>query len=172
MIPAGSLGHWAYLPCLLIWALPVIAVQWLLGGRYLWRERRVWPWVALGLCLYFTLADAIAIAAGAWSFDRRALTGLMVGPVPIEEVLFYLLTALMCTQGFVTLWFGYEDRAQLRLRARERLARLTRRAASLSLAAKARGARGGAAGQEAPPRHDDPSAPAALSSVAGPSDGR
>ena len=107
-------AHWAYLPFLLVWALPVVAIQWALGGRYLWRERGVWPWVALGLCAYFTLADAVAIAAGVWSFDTHALVGVALGPVPLEEILFYLLTSLMVTQGFVTLWYGYADRETLR----------------------------------------------------------
>ncbi len=120
----GALGaHWTYLPFLLVWALPVVAIQWALGGRYLWRERSVWPWVALALCAYFTLADAVAIAAGVWSFDSRALVGVALGPVPLEEILFYLLTALMVTQGFVTLWYGYADRAALAQRARAWLPR-------------------------------------------------
>lgn len=120
----ATAAHWPYLPFLLVWALPVIAIQWALGGRYLWRERHTWPWVALGLCAYFTLADAVAIRAGVWAFDARALTGVALGPVPLEEVLFYLLTALMVTQGFVTLWFGYADRKALARRTRTRLARI------------------------------------------------
>lgn len=120
----GAAAHWAYLPFLLVWALPVIALQWALGGRYLWRERRVWLWVALALCVYFTLADAVAISAGVWSFDARALVGVALGPVPLEEILFYLLTALMVTQGFVALWYGYADRAALASWARGRLMRL------------------------------------------------
>ena len=107
------MSSWPYLPFLLIWALPVIAIQWALGGRYLWRERRVWPWIALGLTAWFTLADAVAINAGVWSFDAHALIGVALGPVPLEEILFYLLTALMVTQGFVALWYGYADRAAL-----------------------------------------------------------
>jgi lycopene cyclase domain-containing protein len=120
------MSHWPYLPFLLVWALPVIAIQWALGGRYLWRERHVWPWVALGLTAWFTLADAIAISAGVWRFDERALVGVALGPVPLEEILFYLLTALMVTQGFVTLWYGYADRAALAARVRARLERARR----------------------------------------------
>ena len=93
--------RWSYLPFLLIWALPVIAVQWLVGGRYLWRERGGWPWIALALGIYFSLADAVAIKAGIWRFDTTSLVGLWLGPVPIEEVLFYLLTATMVVQTVV-----------------------------------------------------------------------
>lgn len=124
VVAATAQVGWAYLPFLLVWALPIIGIQWALGGRYLWRERRVWPWVALGLCAYFTLADAIAISAGVWKFDARALTGIALGPVPLEEILFYLLTALMVTQGFITLWYGYADREALALRVRRRVRRL------------------------------------------------
>lgn len=117
------MNGWAYLPFLLTWALPVIALQWLAGWRYLWRERRRWPWVALALGAYLTLADAVAIAAGIWSFDQRRLTGLYLANVPIEEALFYLLTAMMVVQGFTIAWAAWEDRAQLTARWRARLSR-------------------------------------------------
>lgn len=126
----SHLGHWPYLPFLLVWALPVIGVQWLAGGRYLWRERRLWPWIVLGLGAYFTLADAIAIHAGIWRFDGRALVGLALGPVPIEEVLFYLLTAAMVVQGFVIAWAAWPERRLLVERWRARLARVRGRPAN------------------------------------------
>lgn len=117
-----SANRWAYLPFLLVWALPIIILQWALGGRYLWRTCGVWAPVSLALCVWFTLADAIAIAAGVWRFDSRALLGPALGPVPLEEILFYLLTSLMVTQGFIALWEGYADRRALTRRARLRLA--------------------------------------------------
>jgi putative membrane protein len=115
--------HWPYLPFLLVWALPVLLVQWLVGARYLWRGRRSWPWLVLGLGAYFTLADAIAIIAGIWRFDRTALAGPALGPVPIEEILFYLLTAAMVVQGFVVAWGVWEERTTVAARWRGRLAR-------------------------------------------------
>ena len=96
--------HWPYMPFLLVWSLPVIIIQWLVGGKYLWRECGHWMWIALGLCLYFTFADAVAIRSNIWHFDTRSLIGVWLGPVPIEEVLFYLLTATMVVQGFVIIW--------------------------------------------------------------------
>lgn len=118
------MSDWLYLPFLLVWALPVIALQWLAGGRYLWRERCRWPWVVLALGAYLTLADAVAIAAGIWSFDARRLSGLYLANVPLEEALFYLLTAAMVVQGFTIAWAAWEDRAQLAACWRARLARL------------------------------------------------
>lgn len=107
------MNHWPYLPFLVAWALPVVAVQWLLGGRYLWRERRIWPLIVLAFAVYFTIADAVAIQAHIWRFDNAALIGVAIGPVPIEEVLFYLLTAAMVVQGFVTLIGAWGDRCSL-----------------------------------------------------------
>lgn len=121
--PAGT---WAYLPFLLVWALPVLAVQWLVGARYLWRERGRWPWIVLGLGVYFTAADAIAIATGTWRFNARALVGPSLGPVPIEEVLFYLLTAAMVVQGFVVAWGVWGERAQYVAQWRARLSPIVR----------------------------------------------
>ncbi len=123
------MSGWAYLPFLLVWALPVIALQWLAGGRYLWRARRRWPWIVLALGAYFTLADAVAIAAGIWRFDRRQLTGLYLANVPVEETLFYLLTAAMVVQAFVIAWAAWDDRGQLAARWRARLSHLGRRPA-------------------------------------------
>ncbi len=93
--------HWLYLVFLLGWSLPILGGQWFLGWRRLWRERFRWPWIVLGLAIYFTLADAVAIQQRIWSFDPAFLTGWQLGNVPIEETLFYLLTAAMIVQGFV-----------------------------------------------------------------------
>ncbi len=118
--------HVPYLPFLLIWALPVVALQWLVGWRYLWRERRHWPWIVAGLGAYFWLADAVAIAAGVWSFDERSLIGLYLGPVPIEEILFYLLTSAMVVQGFVLFQAAMADKEAIRERFRQRIDALRR----------------------------------------------
>src|SRR6185437_10902388 len=103
------MSHWPYLPFLLVWALPVVALQWLVGGVYLWRERGRWLWIVLGLGAYFSLADGIAIHAGVWRFDGRALLGLWLGPVPLEEIAFYLLTVAMVVQGCVIAWAVLDD---------------------------------------------------------------
>src|SRR5438874_1757029 len=121
------MNHWPYLPFLLVWALPIIVVQWLAGGRYLWRERKLWLWIVVGLTLYFSLADAVAIDAGIWSFDNSSLVGISLGPVPIEEILFYLLTATMVVQGFVIAWSAWGEREKLIARWQRRLSIIRKR---------------------------------------------
>ncbi len=99
-----------YLLFELIWALPVLALQWALGWRYLLRTWRLWVPALMALTIYFSLADAVAIQQGIWRFDERALVGLSVGNVPVEEVLFYGLTGAMILQGMVLDWFFLSER--------------------------------------------------------------
>jgi lycopene cyclase domain-containing protein len=45
----------------------------------------------LPVFVVFTLWDVLAIRAGHWAYDPRQTTGLHVGNVPIEELLFFLV---------------------------------------------------------------------------------
>lgn len=96
--------HPPYLPFLLVCAAPVIIGQWLIGGRKLWRWRAAWVPVVGILTVYFSLADAVAIETRIWRLDHAALIGIWIGPVPLEEVLFFLLSSAMIAQGFVLFW--------------------------------------------------------------------
>ena len=42
----------------------------------------------------FIAWDYLAARAGWWTFDRRYLTGLFAGPLPVEELLFFLVIPL------------------------------------------------------------------------------
>lgn len=101
-----------YLPFLLVWALPVVIGQWLIGWRMLWRWRSVWMPLVPILTVYLSLADAVAINALIWRFDAHALIGVWIGSVPIEEVLFYCFTSAMLAQGFVLFWAGSRRHAR------------------------------------------------------------
>jgi len=90
-----------YLLYELAWAVPVLALQWLAAGRELWRRRRA-LFAAVGLgTLYLAVCDAFALGHGIWQVDPRRTLGLRLGPLPLEEALFYLLTNLMAAQGFI-----------------------------------------------------------------------
>jgi lycopene cyclase domain-containing protein len=95
--------HWLYLAFLLIW-IGVIGLQWLIGWRKLWKERWAWLWVAIGLSVYFSFAGAIAIEQHIWFLRPDFLIGWYIGNMPVEEMLFYLLTTVMIVQGFVMLF--------------------------------------------------------------------
>ncbi|GER84288.1 MAG: lycopene cyclase domain-containing protein [Thermogemmatispora sp.] len=97
------MAHATYLLFLLAWALPILGLQWLAGWRKLWVWRRRWPWAVLLVGSYLTLADSLAIAQHIWFFQPTLILGLTLGNVPLEEALFYFLTAAMIAQGYVLL---------------------------------------------------------------------
>jgi lycopene beta-cyclase len=97
------LGQGTYLFFELTWAVPVLTIQWLAGPRSLWASRR-WLLPAIGaVTLYLSLADAFAVANGIWAISPRRTLGLSFGPLPLEEVIFFLVTNAMVVQSIVLL---------------------------------------------------------------------
>ncbi len=92
----------SYLLHISTWMLPVLAIQWVVGARILWRNRLPIIAPALITGIYLTLADSFAIRSGIWFFDPAQNLGLKLGPyVPMEEAVFFLLTALLVSQSLV-----------------------------------------------------------------------
>lgn len=92
-----------YLGAILLWASPVLALQWGVGGPALVRHRQLITVAVLVPTLYLWIADRIAIAAGLWELSPVFTTGRTV-PVlglPIEEAAFFLVTNLLVVQGLV-----------------------------------------------------------------------
>jgi lycopene cyclase domain-containing protein len=94
-------GHGTYLLFELTWALPVIAIQWLVGPGCLWASRRLLLSAVGVVTLYLSLADALAITGGIWSISPARTLGLSLGPLPLEEALFFLVTNVMVVQSIV-----------------------------------------------------------------------
>jgi lycopene cyclase domain-containing protein len=94
-----------YLGTLLIWAGPVLALQWGFGWTYLARQWRTLT-VAVGVpTLYLWVLDTYAIRTGIWYLSDRYTLGVdlpLLG-LPIEEAVFFLLTNVFVVQGLV-LW--------------------------------------------------------------------
>jgi lycopene cyclase domain-containing protein len=89
-----------YLALLLVWALPPIGLQILFGADFLLRYRRL-----LGLSisiptLYLSLADALAIWHGTWTIHPgQSLNIFLGGVLPLEELIFFLVTNTMIVFG-------------------------------------------------------------------------
>ncbi len=96
-------GHLTYLIFELVWALPVIAGMWAIGRAPLRRARRLLVVGTLAPTLYFSAADAVAIHNHIWTLNPERIVGLRLGPLPLEEAVFFLVTNLMTVQGFVLL---------------------------------------------------------------------
>lgn len=90
-----------YLGLILAWAAPVLALQWAYAGPLIWRQRRA---LLLGVAvptLYLWIADAVAIHLGIWRISERHTLGAAVGPLPLEEAVFFLGTNLLVVQGLL-----------------------------------------------------------------------
>ncbi len=92
-------AHATYLILLLVWLAPVLAIQWHAGARIL---RARWRVVALATLLptaYLAAADHYALRAGIWQISAERATGIALAGLPLEELLFFLLTNLVVVQA-------------------------------------------------------------------------
>jgi lycopene cyclase domain-containing protein len=94
-----------YLALELAWALPPIALQLAFGADILWHFRRLVFLAIVPLTLYLSAADALAITLGTWTINpEQSLNIFVAGLLPIEELLFFLLTNTLISFGIVLLW--------------------------------------------------------------------
>lgn len=94
-----------YLALILVWACPVLAVQWAYGGQHLWRLRHILFWAVAMPTLYLWGADRIALGLGIWHISDRFTTGLALGGLPIEEALFFVVTNMLVVQGLLLMLY-------------------------------------------------------------------
>lgn len=91
-----------YLGLELAWALLPIMLQLAFGGDILRRYGRLVVAAIGSLTLYLSAADYLAIGSGTWTIDpAQSLPGLIAGVLPVEEVVFFLLTTTLITFGIV-----------------------------------------------------------------------
>jgi lycopene cyclase domain-containing protein len=88
-----------YMGLIMAWAAPVLALQWIVGGHHLWKAKKLVLAAFVPPSIYLCIADAIAIWNGVWVISEETSTGLMVGVLPIEEILFFFVTNLLVVQG-------------------------------------------------------------------------
>ncbi len=90
-----------YLALILSWALVPVFIQVAFGADILrahWRELLI---SILVPTFYLWFVDSLAIASGTWVIDPQQTTGLMLGGLPIEEMLFFLMTNLIIGFGMI-----------------------------------------------------------------------
>lgn len=90
-----------YLGLILSWAALVLALQWAYAGREIWARRRVWTVAVAVPTLYLWIADATAIHLGIWRISETFTLGPALGPLPLEEAVFFLVTNLLVVQGLL-----------------------------------------------------------------------
>ena len=94
-----SFAWGTYLGLILIWAGPVVALQWGYGGDLLLERWRPVLLTFLVPSLYLWVADRIAIGLEIWWINPEFTTGLKPFGLPIEEALFFLLTNVFVAFG-------------------------------------------------------------------------
>jgi lycopene cyclase domain-containing protein len=95
------MGHLTYLVFELVWALPVLVLQCIVGWRELWKERRALLAAVAIATIYLSAADGVAISQGIWTLHTARIIQLKVGVVPVEEIVFFLLTNSMVVQSVI-----------------------------------------------------------------------
>lgn len=92
-----------YLTLILTWALIPIIIQVAFGGDILWAHRKSLFLAVTIPTLYLWLMDAISINAGIWTIDPQQTIGLGIGNLPIEEMMFFLMTNVLVSFGMTLL---------------------------------------------------------------------
>jgi lycopene cyclase domain-containing protein len=92
-----------YLALILVWALPPVAGQLAFGADIILARGRVLAVAILAPTAWLWVTDAAALGRGVWAIDPAQSTGLAWGVLPLEEMVFFLMTNLMVAAGTVLL---------------------------------------------------------------------
>jgi len=87
------MGHWQYLFVLAACLAITLPLELLGPGVY----RQPWRSVCaiIPVAAVFVIWDAVAIAAGVWTYNLLYVTGVeLLGRIPIEELLFFVVIPL------------------------------------------------------------------------------
>lgn len=102
--------RYTYLALLVVWALPPIVLQWIAGWQWLLRHWRV---SILGILLpsvWLVLADSTALGV-VWTIAPAKSMGIFLGNIPVEEVLFFILTNTLVVQSFLLIYHAGDLKA-------------------------------------------------------------
>jgi lycopene cyclase domain-containing protein len=91
-----------YLALILVWAIPPILLQAAYGWDLLWSRRRLVLSALFSTTVYLAAADSLAIGSGTWTIAPEQSLNLRLGGIlPIEELLFFLVTNTLIVLGMV-----------------------------------------------------------------------
>jgi lycopene cyclase domain-containing protein len=106
-----------YLGLLFVWALPPVMLQTWFGGDILWRHRKMILLSIIPMTLYLAASDKLAITSGTWTINPEqsleAIGILILGRLPVEEFLFFMMTNTLITLG-CTLMTSVDSRQRAR----------------------------------------------------------
>lgn len=88
-----------YMALLMAWALPPVMLQLGFGGDILWHFRRLVLLTLVPASIYLSVADATAIESGTWTINPLQSVNILVGGLPVEEIVFFFMTNILITFG-------------------------------------------------------------------------
>jgi lycopene beta-cyclase len=100
---ASSWRPGRYLALILVWGLPPVAGQLAFGAGIILARGRLLALAILAPTAWLWAADGVAMSRGVWSVDPGQSLGLAWGPLPLEEMVFFLVTNTMIATGTVLL---------------------------------------------------------------------
>jgi len=95
--------HFKYFGYLITWASIPLAIQWSVGSNQLISSFKKWLLPFILFSIYLSFIDCIAIKNNVWTIAESTSCGINLFGLPIEELVFFLLTNLLVFQG-MTLW--------------------------------------------------------------------
>lgn len=84
------MAHFTYLAVMLACVLGTLPLEYFYRAR-VWRRIRQTALAILPVAAVFVTWDYLAAAAGWWTFDPAYLSGLWVGGLPVEELVFFVV---------------------------------------------------------------------------------
>ena len=90
-----------YLALILVWALIPLMLQFGFGADILWGRRSLLLLAILPATIYLWIVDMIAISGGVWTISTSQTLRINIGPLPIEEMVFFLVTNMMISFGII-----------------------------------------------------------------------
>ena len=88
-----------YLGLILMWVAPVLMVQWAFGAEALIAHAKCLVLSIVSSALYLSIADQWAMHHSIWAISQEHSLPLIMQDLPVEEVIFFVLTATMCNCG-------------------------------------------------------------------------
>ena len=82
--------HWQYAALLAACLLVTLPLELVLGAR-VYRRPRALAAALLPVVAVFVVWDLVGIARDHWSYSARYTTGLHLGPMPVEELAFFVV---------------------------------------------------------------------------------
>lgn len=112
------MSHYQYLLLMGLCVAVTLPLEFVLGVRVYRSPRRLLAALA-PVFVVFAAWDLVGIATGNWSYAARFVTGLRLGPIPIEELVFFAVIPLCSLLAYEAVGkVGALARAKGRLRFR------------------------------------------------------